>query len=58
MRDKLLEYKTGMKQQLADAKRQLHMIEGALQFCEQLIAEFDEEGEKSPSDEEHDDERN
>ena len=51
MKDKLLEYKAGLTQQMKDAYKQAHMIEGALQFIDQLLSEI-EEGEQSPSDEE------
>jgi len=41
--DQLINYITGMRQQLSDAEKNAHMIEGALQFAQQLLDDLEKE---------------
>ena len=50
-KDKLYEYIKGMKQQQAEAEKQVAMLEGAIQFARQLILDEDEPEEDSKDEE-------
>ncbi len=46
MREKIENYIRGIEQQKADAERQAIMLEGALQFAQQLLEDLDSDEEE------------